>query len=79
MAPLLPPHRGGRPRKDDRAVINVILRQLATGAPWRDVLDRHGRRRRLYTRFRRWAQAGVWGHLPAEVQRQAGAARQIAW
>ena len=34
LAPLLPPRKAGKPRKDDRPVIDGILWKLATGAPW---------------------------------------------
>src|SRR5918911_1634407 len=35
LAPLLPPRQAGKPRKDDRLVINGSLWKLATGAPGR--------------------------------------------
>jgi transposase len=54
---LLPEHRGGKPRKDDRLVINGILWKLATGAPWRDLPERYGPWSSVYTRFRRWTRA----------------------
>src|SRR5215212_6203699 len=79
LAPLLPPRRPGRPRKDDRLVVNGILWKLATGAPWRDLPERYGPWQSVYTRFRRWTVAGVWDHIFAAVQRQADAAGQIDW
>jgi transposase len=79
LAPLLPPRQAGKPRKDDRLVINAILWKLATGAPWRDLPERYGPWPSVYTRFRRWTRAGVWDRLFAAVQRQADAVGEIDW
>lgn len=79
LEPLLPPRKPGAPRKDDRQVVNGILWKLATGAPWRDLPERYGPWQSVYTRFRRWARAGVWDRLFAAVQRQADAAGEIDW
>ena len=79
LAPLLPPRKAGKRRKDDRLVINGILWKLATGAPWRDVPERFGPWQSVSTRFRRWRRAGVWDGRLAAVQRQADAAGQLDW
>ena len=79
LQPLLPPRKAGKRRKDDRLIINAILWKLATGAPWRDLPERYGPWQSVYTRFRRWTQAGVWDRLLAAVQRQADAAGGWDW
>jgi transposase len=79
LAPLLPPRKAGKPRKDDRPVINGILWKLATGAPWRDLPERYGPWQSVHTRFRRWRRAGVWDRMLAAVQQQAAAAGEIDW
>ena len=79
LQPLLPASTPGRPRKDDRLVVNGILWQLATGAPWRDLPERYGPWPSVDTRFRRWTMAGVWDQIVAAVQRQADAAGQVDW
>jgi transposase len=79
LEPLLPPRKPGRPRKDDRLVLNAILWKLATGAPWRDLPERYGPWQSAYTRFRRWTRAGVWDGILAAVQRQADAAGELDW
>src|ERR671932_886857 len=71
LAPLLPPRRAGKPRKDDRLVLAGILWRLATGAPWRDLPERYGPWQTVYTRFWRWTRAGVWDRLLAAAQRRA--------
>jgi transposase len=34
--------RGGDRWRDHRQVVNGLMRRLATGAPWRDLPERHG-------------------------------------
>ena len=79
IEPHLPPRKPGAQRKDDRMVINAILWKLATGAPWRDLPERYGCWQSVYTRFRRWTEAGVWGRLFAAIQLEADARGQIDW
>ena len=79
LEPLLPPRQAGKPRKDDRLVINAILWKLATGAPWRDLPERYGPWQSVYTRFRRWTRAGVWDRILAAVQRHADAEGRLDW
>lgn len=79
LQPLLPPHKPGRPRQDDRRILNGIRWKLTTGAPWRDVPERYGPWQTVYTRFWRWTRAEVWDRIFAAVQRQADSAGQIDW
>jgi transposase len=79
LQPRLPPPKPGRPRTDDRRVLNGILWKLATGAPWRDLPERYGPWQSVYTRFRRWTLAGVWDQSFAAVQRRADAVGAIDW
>jgi transposase len=63
IAPLLPGAEGrstGRPRLDDRKVLNGIFFVLRTGSPWRDLPERYGPYTTVYNRFNRWAKRGVW-------------------
>ncbi|WP_411105108.1 transposase [Streptomyces sp. cmx-4-9] len=41
-APLTPQAVTGRPRANDRQVINGMLQKIRTGLPWRDVGVRSG-------------------------------------
>ena len=52
--------RSGRPRLDDRKVLNGIFFVLRTGTPWRDLPERYGPYTTVYNRFNRWAKRGVW-------------------
>jgi transposase len=63
VAPLLPGADGkknGRPRLDDRKVLNGVFCVLRTGMPWRDLPERYGPYTTAYNRFNRWAKKGVW-------------------
>lgn len=79
LAPLLPPDKPvtGRPNKDHRTILNGILWILRTGAPWRDLPERYGSWRTVYSRFRRGQRAGIWERILTELQREAAEADQI--
>ena len=71
IAPELPSTAGkrGRPRGDDRRVLDAIFYILRTGAPWRDLPERYGPYTTVYNRFNRWARRGVWGGVFAALAR----------
>ena len=79
LEPLLPPERPatGRPNKDHRTILNGILWILRTGAPWRDLPERYGNWKTIYSRFRRWQAAGVWERILTEIQTEAAHDDQI--
>jgi transposase len=85
LQPLLPPPRpakgskGGRPRNDDRPVINGILWILRTGAPWEDLPARYGKRSTVSTRYYRWIDQGIWDRIYTAVQAQADADGALDW
>lgn len=81
LRPLLPPppQGRGRPRTDDRLIVDGIIWRLATGVPWRDLPERFGSWRTVYSRFRRWQQAGVWERALASLQAEADAAGDLDW
>jgi transposase len=81
LRPLLPPQRPatGRPAKDHRSIVNAILWRLATGVPWRDLPAQYGPWQSVYTRFRRWQQAGVWDRVLAALQADGDAKGELDW
>src|SRR5215218_2894243 len=81
LATHLPPPkpRTGRPAMDHRTVVEGILWVLRTGTPWRDLPERFGSWRTVYSRFRRWQQAGAWDRVLAELQRLADAEGRLGW
>jgi transposase len=76
--PAQRPHTG-RPGLDHRQVMNGILWVLKTGAPWRDLPGRYGKWQTVYSRFRRWQQAGVWERALSAVQQDADAQGEMDW
>jgi len=64
IEPLLPPRaRTGRPRADDRIVLNGILYVLITGCRWMDMPPKYGSHVTAWRRLKRWSGEGVWRHV----------------
>src|SRR4051794_19710441 len=81
LQPLPPPASTGRgrPRTDDRLIVEGILWRLATGAAWRDLPERFGPWATVYSRFHRWQRAGVWDRVLAALQADADARGDLDW
>ncbi|MCY0944975.1 IS5 family transposase [Streptomyces antarcticus] len=78
IQPLLPRPLLGRPRLDDRMVLNGIVWKFRTGVAWRDVPERYGSWAGLHTRFRRAAN-GTFERMLQAAQANADAASDIEW
>ena len=63
---LLLPRRG--PAADDRLFLDAVLWVARTGAAWRDLPERFGNWNSAWRRFDRWAKAGVWARVFAELR-----------
>ena len=61
LEPLLPPERGhwGRPRSSNRQMLNGLFWVLRSGSCWRDMPERYGPWKSVYTRFYRWSRSGL--------------------
>jgi transposase len=58
---LLPPRASvGRPRIDDRRVVNGILYMSVTGCRWMGMPARYGSYKTCWDRFKEWSVVGVW-------------------
>ncbi|MEV8312447.1 IS5 family transposase [Streptomyces flavidovirens] len=79
LAPLIPRAATGRPRVEDRQVINGMVYKIRTGVSWRDLPERYRPWKTVYTRFRRYALDGVFTRALQQVQAQADAAGDIDW
>jgi transposase len=61
IQPLLPPGSGfGRPRADDRLVLEGILWVLRSGARWRDLPERYPSASTCWRRLRDWEEEDLW-------------------
>ncbi|MEU9575311.1 IS5 family transposase [Streptomyces massasporeus] len=79
LAPLIPRAVTGRPRVEDRQVINGMVYKIRTGISWRDLPERYGPWKTVYTRFRRYALDGVFTRALQQIQAKADAAGDIDW
>ena len=55
--------RRGRPRADDRVLLNGMIWLCRTGAAWRDLPAEYGPWSTVYGRFRAWRLCGLWARL----------------
>lgn len=58
-----PPQKMGRPRRDDRQMLNGICWILCSGAKWRDLPERYGPWKTVYDRFRQWRDDGTFNAI----------------
>ena len=77
---LLKPERRadgrGRPRKDDREVLNGILWILRSGARWQDLPERFPPYQTCHRRFQYWVDGGVFRHVLEALAEDFAKARQ---
>ena len=60
ITPQLPkPAKTGRPRNNDRNIINGILFVLITGCRWADMPDKYGSKSTAHLRLQDWQQKGA--------------------
>ena len=57
------PHSRGRPRREDRLLLNAIFWILCSGAAWRDLPERYGPWQTAYDRFRQWKQERLFDQI----------------
>lgn len=56
---MFPKAKTGRPPKDNRMMFNAILWITRSGAPWRDMPERYGSYKTVYSRFCKWRDDGT--------------------
>jgi len=66
---LLPGKPGdpGRSGGDNLTFVNGVLWVLRSGAHWHDLPERYGKWKTAHKRFTRWAKAGVWERVFADL------------
>lgn len=69
IAHLLPGKAGdpGRTGADNRLFVNGVLWVLRSGAFWQHLPEHYGKWKSVHARFSRWAKAGVWEKVFAEL------------
>lgn len=58
----------GRPRRNDRELLNGMFWVLRSGAPWRDMPERYGPWQTVYDRFNRWRKDGTLKRIAARLR-----------
>lgn len=71
VAPLLvidkPRKKPGRPRHDDRRILDGLIWLARTGSQWAALPRAFGPKSTAHARFQEWVQAGVFAHAWAKV------------
>ena len=60
---LIPQSRMGRPRKDDRLILNAMLWLARSEAGWQNLPERYGSWKTVYSRFCKWRDDGTFLHI----------------
>lgn len=80
LAPFMPEQKGpGHPWKDHRPIVEGIFWILRTGAPWRDLPEKHGPWQTVYDRYVRWRKDGTREQILSCLQTQADLNGNIDW
>ena len=69
----------GRPRRDDRQVLEGILWVLRSGARWQDVPREYGSATTCWRRLKQWEEAGVWETIWRAVLATLEARQRLDW
>ncbi|WP_063749464.1 IS5 family transposase [Streptomyces viridosporus] len=77
LTPLIPRAGTGRPRVDDRRILNGMVSKIRTGIAWRDLPERYGPWKTVYPRFRRCALRGVFARVLQQLRARADAAGNV--
>lgn len=79
IKPVLPTQtRGGR-WNDHRQTLDGMLWVLRCGSPWRDMPDRYGSWKSVYSRFRRWTDDGTLDKILARLRTRIDRDGLIDW
>ena len=74
IQPLLPPEntgKKGRPRKDDRTMLNGMLWMNRSGAQWRQLPECYVSWQSVYARFAKWRDDGIWKNIFTALSQEA--------
>lgn len=63
-----PPRHTGRPKRDDRQLLNGMFWVLRSGAPWRDMPERYGPWQTVYHRFNLWRRDGTLKRIASRLR-----------
>lgn len=61
----------GRPKNDERKILNGVLWVMRSGAAWRDMPERYGSWNTAYNRFVQWQESGLITQILADLGEEA--------
>ena len=68
----LPPHAStGRPRSNDRVILNGIIYVLIAGCRWDEMPKRYGDDSTANRRLNKWQQNGIWKNILSDAIKSA--------
>ncbi|OGV97367.1 hypothetical protein A2W24_06580 [Microgenomates group bacterium RBG_16_45_19] len=71
--------RGGRPRMDDRRILNGIFWVLLNGGQWSQLPKAYGAYVTCWRRFKEWESSGLWAEIWVIYLKNLDRQEQIAW
>ena len=78
IEPHIPsPAKTGRPRDEDRKIINGIIYVLTTGCRWDDMPKKYGDDSTANRRLNRWQQKGIWKNILKSAIKSAHSSGKI--
>jgi putative transposase len=69
----------GRPRSDDRKILNGLVWMARTGSQWSAIPAKFGPKSTVYDRFREWVDAGVFEKAWALLLKEFDGLEGINW
>lgn len=57
--------------RDNRLFVEAVLWIARTGSPWRDLPEFYGHWHRVYVRYNRWSQKGIWLKVMESLSKDA--------
>lgn len=72
------PARTGRPRCDDRTIINGIMFVLVTGCRWGEMPKRYGSKSTAHLRLQKWQQKRIWQEILSGIIKSAHHSSKIS-
>jgi transposase len=79
IEPALPMQRRGGRWNDHRQTLDGMLWVLRCGSPWRDMPERYGSWKTVYSRFRRWTDDGTLDKILARLRARIDRDGLIDW
>jgi len=71
------PKRHGRPRVDDRRVLSGIIFINRNGLRWCDAPKEYGPAKRLYNRWKRWGDKGIFARMMHSLAAEAAVPKTV--